>query len=96
MTAQHTPGPWHVNGERSIWAKNDRVAKMDQADGGGETLANAQLIAAAPELLEACELALEALTVTAEESVDGSRMAATARVAAKRSLRTVIAKARGQ
>ena len=58
--------------------------------------ANARLIAAAPELLEACELALEALTVTAEESVDGSRMAATARVAAKRSLRTVIAKARGQ
>ena len=82
MTAQHTPGPWHVNGERSIWAKNDRVAKMDQADGGGETLANARLIATAPELLKE----LDNLVRFLSESNDVDLAAA----------RAVINKARGQ
>jgi len=52
--------------------------------------ANARLIAAAPDLLEAAYLALEALTVTAAESAAGSRQAAAARVKAKRAIRRVL------
>ena len=65
MSAKHTPGPWthegfgvwsHVNGE------NRRVAcsEFDRGDGPykvkteAEAVANAALISAAPDLLEAC------------------------------------------
>ena len=67
-TTKHTPGPWHIgvgNGEGSIFADNGRT----RIEIGGTTLypicqvnrkwedeedeANARLIAAAPELLQA-------------------------------------------
>lgn len=67
-TTKHTPGPWHIgsgNGEGSIFADNGRT----RLEIGGTTLypicqvnrkwedeedeANARLIAAAPELLQA-------------------------------------------
>lgn len=70
MEAKHTPGPWHVglgNGEGAIFADEGRM----RAETGGTTLypiatacvgwnkaedaANARLIAAAPELLEALD-----------------------------------------
>lgn len=70
---KHTPGPWHVgqgNGEGSIFSDDGRM----RLETGGTTLypiceinhgwskdeddANARLIAAAPDLLEALTLAL--------------------------------------
>jgi hypothetical protein len=75
-TTQHTPGPWHIgsgNGEGSIFAKNGRM----RLETGGTTLyaichnvstwnideddANARLIAAAPDLLEALETCVSEL-----------------------------------
>ena len=75
-TTQHTPGPWHIgsgNGEGSIFAENGRM----RLETGGTTLyaichnvstwnidedeANARLIAAAPQMLEALRSALEAM-----------------------------------
>jgi hypothetical protein len=62
MSAKHTPGPWAVSDERHgnfyvrdaagqqlIWLGNSSRFKP------GENGANARLIAAAPELLEALE-----------------------------------------
>ena len=58
--ADHTPGPWHVCGDmiRSTVsnAAMRSVAKVyvSQMHGKPEAAANARLIAAAPDLLEAC------------------------------------------
>jgi len=57
----HTPGPWHVYGDRktTIWSMSAEatqvaacVNKIDRSD-LARAQANARLIAAAPELLEA-------------------------------------------
>jgi hypothetical protein len=68
MNTKHTPGEWKVssqtpcrvdtaNGSITVsWTCNFDGGKREQ-----EAEANASLIAAAPELLEACSLLLEAL-----------------------------------
>lgn len=75
--SEHTPGPWHMgsgNGEGSIFADRDGRMRLEI---GGTTLypicmmgtgwekdedqANARLIAAAPDLLDACRRALTEL-----------------------------------
>lgn len=69
MSAQHTPGPWQV--ERGPVSRNlcvmsattwicgqlqsDNETSIDTA----EVIANARLIAAAPDMLAACKSALE-------------------------------------
>ena len=72
MNAQHTPAPWHVEwsmrdgGEAHTIVDNRDMLGLSviatvhfHDDTEGETKANARLIAAAPELLEALNLALE-------------------------------------
>lgn len=55
--SQHTPGPWIVQGDTYVTVNSLIIAHCKQA--GNTTLeeaqANARLIAAAPELLEALE-----------------------------------------
>ena len=56
QTAKHTPGPWsYEKATKTIRAKpsNYWIATMDSWDGAVNHEANAQLIAAAPDLLEA-------------------------------------------
>ncbi|GFN25455.1 hypothetical protein ADE_11530 [Achromobacter denitrificans] len=65
MSAQHTPGPWEIDGEYVQQAGQTAVAvcdvlNMDKAGdkgwySGPVTQANKRLISAAPELLEALE-----------------------------------------
>lgn len=74
----HTPGPWEAfdaknqDGDVTISIRGDSefIATMDvtSIDGGPFTLpprgvANARLIAAAPELLEACKRALDCMNI---------------------------------
>lgn len=87
---KHTPGPWMVEG-RTVYALNDdgynrfSALVQDAHTPGDELEANAQLIAAAPELLEA----LEALTANyADVEQGGSKNVDKARAA--------IAKATGE
>lgn len=54
----HTPGPWGVGEKRGVWV--GPVVMADSRGRGvafvcGESDANARLIAAAPDLLAACE-----------------------------------------
>ncbi len=62
-TAKHTPGPWEIDSSRvhtSIEADGLHVAMVSYGNVTMEThLANARLIAAAPELLEALVESLE-------------------------------------
>ena len=70
-TTKHTPGPWVVQHEGSQTIIVSRTAQ--ESDSGGPTVsyiynhesrqskANARLISAAPELLEALQLALATL-----------------------------------
>jgi len=56
---KHTPGPWKANlylggayAIDRIAPNGDRLARVATVDGALETMANARLIAAAPDLLE--------------------------------------------
>lgn len=76
--AKHTPGPWHVNGD--CWVGFDR----NNAEAGGYQFcavahvmerigsldANASLIAAAPELLQACKGAIPVLECAIEAGIE--------------------------
>ena len=53
----HTPGPWHVANGCQIRGAKDQIAKAWMMR-NGEGLANARLIAAAPELLAALEMVM--------------------------------------
>lgn len=65
MSTQYTPGPWRIgtpppNGEQTIGTLNGlMVAVATTGAEMEETKANARLIAAAPELLEALQSVLE-------------------------------------
>ena len=52
MTTKYTPGPWHIANGVQIRSNRDQIAKIWMMR-GGEGRANARLIAAAPDLLEA-------------------------------------------
>jgi hypothetical protein len=80
MTEQkHTPGPWHVRG-RLIEADRHTVAALSKVTDCDllreESEANARLIAAAPELLEACETCLRLLE---SEDLDANKFDGEAR-----------------
>lgn len=63
-TQKHTPGPWHIGLQGGIYQNKTgaQVCIYDMATNfDDENLANARLIAAAPELLAALELAESAL-----------------------------------
>ena len=67
--SEHTPGRWDVAGSE-VWASGRRVASLGGAYGpkDAETRnANARLIAAAPELLEALRGLIEDVELTAED-----------------------------
>ena len=58
MSAKHTPGPWVVIDGTAIWSKsfqtNTAIAKVNRRI-DDTTRANARLMAAAPDLLEALQ-----------------------------------------
>lgn len=66
-TAKHTPGPWRWHDELILAGGNERIGLrvIAEAPGGfhfdteAEKEANARRIAAAPDLLAACELSLK-------------------------------------
>ena len=67
MKTTHTPGPWESIGARICTEGNDRerrvIARMEPFDLNkmAERDANARLIAAAPDLLDACKAILTLL-----------------------------------
>ena len=59
MSAKHTPGPWrHLDQGQVVNDTNTMIAFATNHGGDEAGIANALLIAAAPDLLAACEIAL--------------------------------------
>jgi len=66
---KHTPGPWRIDNHAQILGKSDFVGEsvlgrvycgdIFPNDELPECTANAKLISAAPELLEACKMAFD-------------------------------------
>lgn len=70
METKHTPGPWHANtpteeqyadGTSIRESKHGDIVAIVDKPREGSCIANARLIAAAPDLLAACKVGLEAL-----------------------------------
>lgn len=76
---KHTPGPWRWSANcREVVAPGKSICRIDpgmlisfHAPDESERLANAQLIAAAPDLLEALEIA-EAFLARQPQTIDVS------------------------
>ena len=95
----HTPGPWEIRknqyGQYDVVARTptDGIAFVDKRDDAKEELANANLISAAPELLEA----LEELTRWFDDGVSTWEPHCSPEYAAMwRRVRNAIAKAKGE
>lgn len=92
----HTPGPWRID-KLGPWVEaDDRVeGSVADCDVGrweeAQRIANARLIAAAPDLLAACEFAAAVLSVVRALAKDDPRD----RIALDRCA-VAIAKARGE
>jgi len=63
---KHTPGPWRIN-KATVHTRSENPYTIESANGkkcivwGMRHKANARLIAAAPDLLEACQYVIEQL-----------------------------------
>lgn len=59
---KHTPGPWQVSGDSKLNVYSAKTGDLlaRAITGGPPAVANARLIGAAPELLEALEILMEA------------------------------------
>ena len=89
MSDKHTPGPWKIgtpppNGEQTVGTDQGLMVAVATTGAGVQTKANARLIAAAPDLLEA----LKGLMALSDHRVDLRDAAKDARAA--------IAKATGE
>jgi hypothetical protein len=73
--AKHTRGPWELQHGALITAKNGLHIALAANSGMNASEANARLIAAAPELLEALERALRHIPVHAEADMWAARAA---------------------
>ena len=86
MSAKHTPGPWNafnsikaigVGSERSdvAWVRFEECGLRDTARSQEEDEANARLIAAAPDLLDALQVMLDAAQHDITQECDIARAA---------------------
>ena len=72
----HTPAPWRINKWQIIGADNSVICNVIPWDVSGtrdEDLDNLNLLRDAPELLEACQEILRALTSPTRELLDSTR-----------------------
>lgn len=71
MQPQHTPGPWMVDAYFDVQANGEDVARI--ASNYDHAAADAALIAAAPDLLEALKAVLPFVATDVVESCNGNK-----------------------
>ena len=98
--AQHTPGPWHVHGSHIYVARGPIIAVVSNPGSRASDYpleANRNLMAAAPELLEALERAARNIDAMAKALQSEQLFAAGKRAAGwAEEAKQAIAKARGE
>lgn len=78
----HTPGPWHYAEGYVRDSAGNALASIPYTLGDFTDRANGELMAAAPELLEACRFALDTLDkITTEQFSQGADKPARAKLA---------------
>ena len=96
--AEHTPGPWDIvirsNDDYGMWAGLTHIATVHNREDSPVDEANARLIAAAPALLEALELASKYLGKAVADGLMGGTAVPVER--AFEITKAVIAQARGE
>lgn len=105
MSAQHTPGPWFCKreGYSTVYVEarigggwlQEVAACGPTAEGQDQQTANARLIAAAPELLEALQEAIACGMVPTSSAKEGGASAHSRQVRCADMIRAAIAKATG-
>ncbi len=99
MSAQHTPGPWAVDKDCDLIIVDHEGGSLGEMTPGNpavsdeQAVANARLVAAAPELLKALKEALGVIRMSSAED-DTEIEAAIRRV--EKQCKVVIAKAEGR
>ena len=93
----HTPGPWTVGGDTQFMNQVEIWPAIGCAYGvGPEVIANAHLIAAAPDLLDALESAVDCGMVPSSSLKDGGAARHARQVHVADMIRAAIAKAKGE
>jgi hypothetical protein len=97
---KHTPGPWNrIKGDRNVYSAAGTVCKTPAILGGGYAAtnweANARLIAAAPNLLEALEYAMPYLEACVPNPRNGQNADGSIDVNCVDRARAAIARAKG-
>jgi hypothetical protein len=94
---KHTPGPWHVHDgdNRFLFVDSLTEGSVCKIAANGHSEANAQLIAAAPELLEALEAAEPFLGLAWEDWMTNAPNSAQQLEAILENVRAAIRKAKG-
>lgn len=90
MNPKHAPGPWRLDKDNLNVYANGLLATVFGHIHTGEKLANASLIAAAPEMLEALELAFAEMNNGVDYAQSGEP------TPAQIAIRSAITKARGE
>lgn len=82
--SDYTPGPWQAFGYEVVSADNERIASTNTPRRPHpEERANARLIAAAPDLYEACRALVAGFTPETEQDEDDPDIAQGLRAIAK-------------
>ena len=108
--SKHTPGPWRLNKrdemDVAVWGSDGfticgdiyiiaDVSFPEKYDAYGHEEANARLIAAAPDLLDALEEAIECGLVPKSSVLEGGAVRHSSQVRCADKIRAAIAKAKG-
>jgi hypothetical protein len=98
-TQEHAPGPWRAHdnglGEFSVLACHDTMRVASCSFGQISDPANARLIAAAPDLLAACEALQTATVLLNNHALAGTDYDSTVILSALAMAHAAIARARG-
>lgn len=96
METKHTPGPWYRDGYTVYDAKDAAIVECDSYHSCDEDYANANLIAAAPDMLEALQMAMRVFDKQRELLQSGCKDIPCPRDEALDILRAALAKAEGR
>lgn len=101
MSKTHTPGPWHctVNVQNEQWIHSENISHIAMVSGPnpkGRMSADAHLIAAAPQMLEALEACADYWHIKHNPGDEHGELLSLSAERAQRLIRVALAAAKGE